>query len=423
MTRHVGVVGLGYVGLPLAMELCRAGFCVVGVEADERKTACLDGGRSYIGDVPDEVVAARLNEGIFRPTSDYRELTQAEALSICVPTPLRKTKDPDMSFVMQAADSVAKVLRPGQLVVLESTVFPGATEELVVPALEASGLAAGRDFFVAYSPERIDPGSGHEVREIPKLIGGVDQASTAKAVEYYSQVFNKVVPLASAREAEMAKLLENTFRAVNIGLVNEVAILAERMGVNIWRVIDAAATKPFGFMPFYPGPGWGGHCIPKDPVYLAWKAKVDGGETGFIDHAVHINNRMPQYVVERVSDLLNGNGRPLHGSRVMLLGVAYKRDVADIRESPALAVMSLLQKKGAEVSYHDPYVPHVQFDGVSADSQPLEGEFLESQDCVVITTDHRNVDYEYVAAHSRLVFDTRNAARGLNGRFSQVHLL
>lgn len=423
MNNRAGVIGLGYVGLPLAVELCRAGYKVIGVDLDDRKIASLQKGRSYIDDIPDEAVAGLVAEGMLTPTSDYALLESVDAMSICVPTPLRKTREPDISFVTGVADQIVKVLRPGQLVILESTVFPGATEELVVPILEGSGLEVGKDFYVAFSPERIDPGNKKvQVRDIPKVIGGINEDSTAKAAEYYGRVFTTVVPMASAREAEFAKLLENTFRAVNIGLVNELAILAHQMGINLWKVIDAASTKPFGFMPFYPGPGWGGHCIPVDPVYLSWKAKADGGEAGFIDHAVSINNRMPEYVAARIADLLNEDGRALKGSRILLLGVAYKRDVADIRESPALSILSLLKHKGADVQYHDPYIAHVDEAGWW-ESQPLTSDLLKSQDCVVITTDHSNVDYEQVVRHSKLVFDTRNATKRLMGAHANVCLL
>ncbi len=423
MKKQAGVIGLGYVGLPLALELCRAGYRVVGVDVDGARVASLARGRSYIGDVPDEKVKALVDGGALLPTTDYQELRAVEAMSICVPTPLRKTRDPDISFVADAAEKVAAVLRPGQVVILESTVFPGATEELVAPILERGGMRAGLDFYLAFSPERIDPGNARfPPRSIPKLVGGINEASTRAAVEFYSQVFDRVVPMASAKEAEMAKLLENTFRAVNIGLVNELAILAHQMGVSIWRVIEAASTKPFGFMPFYPGPGWGGHCIPVDPVYLSWKARAEGGDTGFIDHAVSVNNRMPGYVVGRIVDLLNEQGSPIRGSHVLLLGVAYKRDVADVRESPALAILSLLRQKGARVSYHDPLVPVLEHEG-RWESQPLDAQALAHQDCVVIATDHSCVDYELVARHSRLVFDTRNATSRLKGGYPNIWLL
>lgn len=423
MKKSAGVIGLGYVGLPLAVELCRAGYHVIGVDLDEKKVSSLAEGISYIDDIENETVASLVADGAFTPTSDYSKLASVEAMSICVPTPLRKTREPDISFVTRTADQIVKILSPGQLVILESTVFPGATEELVVPILESGGLKCGQDFFVAFSPERIDPGNTKvSVQDIPKIIGGVNELSTTKAMEFYGKIFTSVVPMNSAKEAEFAKLLENTFRAVNIGLVNELAILANQMGVNLWKVIDAAATKPFGFMPFYPGPGWGGHCIPVDPIYLSWKAKADGGEAGFIDHAVNINNKMPTYVASRVADLLNNGGLSVKGSRILLLGVSYKRDVADIRESPALSILTLFEEKGANISYHDPYIPHVN--SISYwESQPLSEELLRSQDCVVITADHTNIDYEFVVKNSKMVFDTRNATRSLNGKHANVHLL
>jgi UDP-N-acetyl-D-glucosamine dehydrogenase len=423
MTKKAGVLGLGYAGLPLAIEICRAGYEVVGVDIDEKRIRSLSQGASYIEDITSEEIGSLVREGRFHPTRAFSDLTQVDFISICVPTPLRKTKEPDISYVANAAERTAEVLQPGQLVILESTVFPGATEEVVAPILERTGMKAGEDFYLAFSPERVDPGNTRfKVHDIPKLVGGINQASTDKAMEFYGQVFKTVVPMASAKEAEMSKLLENTFRAVNIGLVNELAIVANQMGVNLWRVIDAAATKPFGFMPFYPGPGWGGHCIPKDPVYLSWKAKAEGSEAGFIDHAVSVNNRMPTYVVSRLTDLLNDQGLSLKGSRVLLLGVAYKRDVADIRESPALVVLSLLEHKGVKVSYHDPHVPYLNGDGWW-ESQPLTEELLKSQDCVVITTDHTSIDYDFVVRNSKLVFDTRNATKRVQGLYRNIEVL
>ena len=418
-----GVIGLGYVGLPLVVELCRSGYTVVGVDLDLSKIEALEAGRSYIDDIPSEKIGELVDAGKFMPTSDYEALADVDAISICVPTPLRKTREPDISIVADVAERISKILRPGQTIILESTVFPGATEEVVAPMLMKSGLTVGEDFHLAFSPERIDPGNQKiAFRDIPKLVGGIDKRSTEAAAEYYRPVFSSIIEMASAKEAEMAKLLENTFRAVNIGLVNELAILANQMGLNLWNVIDAAATKPFGYMPFYPGPGWGGHCIPVDPVYLSWKAKSHGGQTGFIDHAVEINNKMPAYVVSRVSDLLNDQERPIKGSRIMLLGVAYKRDIADARESPALSILSLLKEKGADVTYHDPYLAHVA-NGVSWDSVALTEEALQGQHCVIITTDHSCIDYEMVARNAPLVFDTRNATKSLDSSFSNVHVI
>lgn len=422
-TRCVGVVGLGYVGLPLAVEFCRAGFKVVGVDVDQGRLVSLRDGVSYIGDVASGEIEELVRSGSLLPTSDFLALGQAESVSICVPTPLRKTKEPDVSFVVSAAEGVSAALRPGQVIILESTVYPGATETLVAPILEKTSLKAGQDFYLAFSPERIDPGNRFAVKDIPKLVGGINEESTARAADIYRAVFKRVIPMGSAKEAEMSKLLENTFRAVNIGLVNEVAVMSHHLGINIWNVIDAATTKPFGFMPFYPGPGWGGHCIPVDPVYLSWRAKTDGLDTRFIDHAVEINNGMPRYVVERVADLLNERGKPLKGSRLLLLGVAYKRDIADVRESPALPILSLFQEKRADVTYHDPYVPSLRENGATMRSQPLDGELLAGQDCVVITTDHSCFDYDMVARRSSLVFDTRNATGKLHKQYSNVHVL
>ena len=420
----VGIIGLGYVGLPLAVEFCKAGSHVVGVDIDQQRLAALRQGNSYIGDVAGQDIQEFVLNGQLCLSSEFTPLSGVEAISICVPTPLRKTREPDCTFVIDVAESIREILRPGQIIVLESTVYPGATEELVAPILERSGLKAGTDFYLAFSPERVDPGNHRvQLKDIPKLVGGVNKESTDLAIKYYEHVFNRVIPMTSAKEAEMAKLLENTFRAVNIGLVNELAIMAHSMNINIWEVIEAAATKPFGFMPFYPGPGWGGHCIPIDPVYLSWRAKMDGLETGFIDHAVQINNQMPQYVVDRVADLLNKQGKPLHNSRVLLLGVTYKRDVADVRESPALPILAALGQKQAFISYHDPYVPHLEHDGLVLESQPLTGEFLSAQDCVVITADHSCLDYRFIAEHSSLILDTRNATKNLQRCNPHVHLL
>ncbi len=407
-----GVIGLGYVGLPLAMEFCRAGHHVVGVDVDPNKIQALRSGISYIGDVSGAEVASAVDRGLFHPTTEYAPLAEVEAISICVPTPLRKTREPDVSFVVSVAEGIVTVLQRGQIVILESTVYPGCTDELVVPILERTGLKAGQDFYLAFSPERVDPGNvNYQLRDIPKLVGGINQASTQKSAEFYRRVFKTVLTLSSAKEAEMAKLLETTFRAVNIGLVNELATMSHAMGIDFWQVVDAAATKPYGFMPFYPGPGWGGHCIPIDPFYLSWKAKADGLETGFIDHAGHINDRMPHYVVQRVSHLLNQHSKCLKDASILLLGVAYKRNVGDIRESPALAILDLLEQQGAKVTYHDPFIPSFQHLGREWLSQPLTAELLGRQDCAVIVTDHTSFDYPAIINYSQLVFDSRNATR------------
>lgn len=415
--REFGVIGLGYVGLPLAMEFAKSGRGVVGIDVSPERVRQIGQGVSYIPDVASEDLAAAVRSEQLVAATDYAALRDVDAISICVPTPLGKSRDPDCSYVASAAGNLSEVLRPGQTVILESTVYPGATEDLVAPVLERSGLKAGADFYLAFSPERIDPGRKYPLPEIPKVVGGINEASTKRAVEVYSRVFGNVVPVASTREAEMAKLLENTFRAVNIGLVNELAIVAHGMGINIWNVIDAASTKPFGYMPFYPGPGWGGHCIPVDPYYLSWTARAEGLETGFIDHAGKINARMPGYVVERVSELLNQKHKCLRDARVLLVGVAYKRDVSDIRESPAIDIAKLLLQRGTTVAYHDPHVPEFYINGRVLTSETLTPEELEKQDCVLILTDHRAVDYRLIADHSSLVFDTRNAtAKVRDGR-------
>ena len=422
---YFGVIGLGYVGLPLAIEFCRAGYHVVGVDVDERRIAQLQTGHSYIGDISSVDVESSVNEGLFLPTTDYSSLREVEAMSICVPTPLRKTREPDVSYVASAAERIAQVLQRDQTVILESTVYPGATDELVVPILEkGSGLRPGEDVYVAFSPERVDPGnSKYRLPDIPKLVGGINQVSTDRAVEFYRNVFTTVLPLSSAKEAEMAKLLENTFRAVNIGLVNELATMSHEMGIDFWQVVDAAATKPFGFMPFYPGPGWGGHCIPVDPFYLSWSAKANGLETGFIDHAGHINGRMPDYVVQRVNDLLNQRRKCLRDSNILLLGVAYKRDVADLRESPVLGIITSLARRGARVTYHDPYVPSFNYLGRGWQSQPIDTATLQKQDCVIIVTDHSCFNYEAIIGDSNLIFGTRNATRRVRNGHANVEVL
>ena len=419
----VGIVGLGYVGLPLAVEFCNQGFDVYGVDKSSEKIELLRNGQTYIGDVSESALRECLKTGRFHVSTDYSILIKVQAVSVCVPTPLRKTKDPDMSYVVDAAENIAKILQPGQLIILESTVYPGATEELIAPILEKSGLRVGKDFYLAFSPERVDPGNErYSIRDIPKVVGGITEECTERAVELYRQVFEQVIPM-KAKEAEMAKLVENTFRAVNIGLINELALVAHKMGINIWNVIEAAKTKPFGFTAFYPGPGLGGHCIPIDPFYLSWKAKTYQADTSFIELAGKVNSQMPVYVVERVADLLNQVGKPLKGSKVLILGVAYKRDVNDIRESPALDIIGLLAKKGAKVSYNDPYVPSFAYLEKQWESQPLTEELLKEPDCVIIATDHSDYDWEFIAQHARLIFDTRNATKGTRDKQANIQLL
>ena len=422
-TRAIGVVGLGYVGLPLAVEFCKQGFEVYGVDKSKEKIELLRKGKTYIGDVSEAALKECLNTGRFHVSTDYDTLTKVGAISVCVPTPLRKTKDPDMTYVVDAAENIAEILQPGQVIILESTVYPGATEELIAPILEKSGLRVGKDFYLAFSPERVDPGNErYSISEIPKVVGGITEECTERAVELYRQVFEQVIPM-KAKEAEMAKLLENTFRAVNIGLINELALVAHKMGINIWNVIEAAKTKPFGFMAFYPGPGLGGHCIPIDPFYLSWKAKTYQADTSFIELAGKVNSQMPAYVVERVADLLNQVGKPLKGSKILILGVAYKRDVNDIRESPALDILGLLSQKGAEVAYNDPYVPRLEYLGKEWQSQELSERLLAAQDCVLIVTDHSDYDWDFIAQHAQLIFDTRNATKGRRDKHANIHLL
>jgi UDP-N-acetyl-D-glucosamine dehydrogenase len=409
---RIGVIGLGYVGLPLAVAFAQAGFTVVGYEVDAAKTAALNGGTSYIPDVPTAEVAACVAAGTLRASTDPADLADVDVIDICVPTPLRKTKDPDMSYVVQAVEVAAQFIDCGKLVILESTTYPGTTDEVVRPALEAKGLVAGDDFYLAFSPERVDPGNPTFVtRNIPKVVGGVNAASTAAAAALYATIIDTIVPVSSTRVAEMVKLLENTFRAVNIGLVNELALMCGRMGIDVWEVIDAAGTKPFGFLPFYPGPGLGGHCIPVDPYYLSWKAKQSGFEARFIELAGQVNGAMPEYVVARTADALNSAKKAVNGARVHVIGVAYKRNVDDIRESPALDIIELLKRRGATVTYTDPFVPVLRHGPVDLTSISLE-QAATGADCAVIVTDHGDFDYPAIARAFPLVVDTRNALKG-----------
>jgi UDP-N-acetyl-D-glucosamine dehydrogenase len=410
-TARIGVIGLGYVGLPLAVEFARAGFDTTGFDVDGSKIDRINAGTSYIPDVPDGDLCAAVKAGKLHATSDMSQLGAMDVIDICVPTPLRKTKDPDLSFVVKAVEAVAVTLRPNQLVILESTTYPGTTDEVVQPMLEAGGLKADGDFLLAFSPERVDPGNAQfTTRTIPKVVGGIGPKSTEAAALLYGTVVATVVPVSSTRVAEMVKLLENTFRAVNIGLVNEIALMSHKMDIDVWEVIDAAKTKPFGFMPFYPGPGLGGHCIPIDPFYLSWKARQSGFEARFIELAGHVNGSMPEYVVDRIGEALNSVKKPINGSRIHLFGIAYKKDVNDMRESPALDILELLVKRGAVVSYTDPWVPELK-DGAHAQrSVDFETAIGNGYDCVVVTTDHTLFDYDRIAALP-LVIDTRNAIK------------
>ncbi len=412
---RVGVIGLGYVGLPLAVEFARAGFHVTGFDVDAIKVAEINGGRSYIPDIAQADLAEVVKSGHLSATTDTSFLADMDIADICVPTPLRKTKDPDLSYVVQAIESVAAHLKSGQLVILESTTYPGTTDEIAQPMLEAGGLRVERDFFLAFSPERIDPGNvTYTTRNIPKIVGGHGPASTEAATALYSQVVSTVVPVSSTRVAEMVKLLENTFRAVNIGLVNEIAQMCHKLDIDVWEVIEAAKTKPFGFMPFYPGPGLGGHCIPIDPFYLSWKARQNGFECRFIDLAGYVNASMPEYVVERVADALNNNRKAVNGARIHLYGIAYKRDVSDMRESPALDILDLLTKRGAMVSYSDPYVAQLRHGDCTLESIPASDAIQRPIDCFVICTDHSSFDWKALVASGLTIVDTRNALRGFS---------
>jgi UDP-N-acetyl-D-glucosamine dehydrogenase len=413
---RTGVVGLGYVGLPLAVELAKAGFHATGIDLDQRKVDAVMSGRSYIPDVATADVQALRTSGRIDATTDFSIVKELDTINICVPTPLRKTKDPDMSYIVSAVEAIAKHLHPGMLVVLESTTYPGTTDEVVQPLLEVTGLKAGADFFIAFSPERVDPGNPtFQTNNVPKVVGGLTPDCSKLAAALYGSAIETIVPVSSTRVAEMVKLLENTFRAVNIGLVNELALMCDRMNIDVWEVVDAAKTKPFGFMAFYPGPGLGGHCIPIDPFYLSWKAKQSGFDPRFIELAGHINAGMPHYVVQKVVDALNTRRKALNGSRVLVAGIAYKRDIDDMRESPALDVMHLLEVKGAQVDYADPCVPEVhgrEWPG-HRDLQAIEIKHgtYEQYDCVVIVTDHKTFDYDAMVAGADLIVDTRNAIK------------
>ncbi len=409
---HVLVVGLGYVGLSLAVALGRAGFRVTGVDVDLERVSRVNAGQSYIGDVADEELHQLVADGRLRATIGFEGAAGADALVICVPTPLRKSKEPDISFILAAMDGLLPWLRPGQLLVLESTTYPGTTEEVLQPRLEARGFVMGRDFFLAFSPERVDPGNRtFTTANIPKVVGGVTPSCTRLAAALYGRVTERVHTVSSPRVAETAKLLENTFRSVNIALANELALACRALRVDPWEVIEAAATKPFGFMPFYPGPGTGGHCIPLDPLYLSWKVRLNGFETRFIALADEINHAMPRHIVGLVTDALNDRGRCVRDAHILILGVTYKRDVADVRESPALEIIRLLQDKGARISYSDPLVPELQVGDRKLAALPLTRATLTAADCAVIVTDHRAFDYDLIAREAPLIVDVRNALR------------
>ena len=410
------VIGLGYVGLPLAMEIVAAGFKVIGIDLDASKIAALKEGKSYILDVPEKIVAQAVRSGQFTPTTDFSALSCSDTVSICVPTPLSKSRDPDISFILSATEEIRKYLHGGQLIVLESTTYPGTTDELIVPELEGSGLKVGHDFFVAFSPERIDPGNASfTTRNTPKIVGGITAQCTEIARLFYSQFIERVIPVSGTKCAEMVKLLENTFRSVNIGMVNELALMCDLLGVDVYEVIDAAATKPFGFSPFYPGPGLGGHCIPIDPHYLAWKLKALNFQARFIGLAAEINGMMPSVVSSLVADGLNRFSKSIRGSKIMILGVAYKKNVSDCRESPALDVMRLLSEKGAMLSYNDPLVPTLRLGRNTLKSVEASPTIIAEHDCAIIITDHSTYDIPRIVEAAKLVIDTRNATKGLHG--------
>ncbi len=414
----IAVIGLGYVGLPLAVAFAKNGFQVIGVDVDEQKVVSINRGVSYVNDIPSAELARwtveAQDDGRITATGDYAQLAHADVAIICVPTPLNKTRDPDVRFLIDAGKSIARYLHPGMLVILESTTYPGTTEELLLPMLTQGGqegrpCRVGEDFFLAYSPERIDPGrSDWTVENTPKVVGGVTSACLEVAVELYQQAIDAIVPVSSPAAAEMTKLLENTFRAVNIALVNEVALMCDKLGLDVWEIIEAAATKPYGFMKFTPGPGVGGHCIPLDPHYLSWKLKTLNYNARFIQLAGEINSEMPRYWVEKVQDALNDVEKPVKNSRILILGVAYKKDIDDVRESPALDIIALLKEKGADVRYHDPYVPHFSYNGLTLTSEPDLDAAVQAADCVVIVTDHSVYDWRAIKEHAALLVDTRH---------------
>jgi len=428
---HIGVIGLGYVGLPLLVEFTSRGFTGTGFEVDEAKAKQINEGTSYIGDVASAKVKEVVDAKLLRATTNFDHLSECDAIIICVPTPLRKTKEPDVSYILAAAEQIAKRLRRGHMIILESTTYPGTTDEVLLPMFEEKGLKLDEDFLLAFSPERVDPGNPQfQTHNIPKVVGGVTEDSTEAAAHLYAQIVNDVYAVSSARVAEAAKLLENTFRAVNIGMANEMARLCYALNIDTWEVIRAAATKPFGFMPFYPGPGIGGHCIPLDPHYLSWKARQHGFDSRFISLAEEVNSRMPEHVVQLVADGLNDESKAMKGSNVLLLGVAYKKDINDVRESPALSIIDRLRAKGANVRYHDPFVSELRFDDAHTDSTgeplssvPLTSDELQAADCVIIVTDHSDIDYKHVCSQVPLVIDTRNALNGDVRRESKARVI
>lgn len=422
-TAKVGVIGLGYVGLPMSILVAEAGFTVTGLDVDEERVRQLNEGLSITDDVTDSRLAEAVKRGTFRAVTDEAELSAQDIILICVPTPVNESKDPDMTYILRATQSIRATLRPGQMTILESTTYPGTTEDVLRPTLESSGLVPGKDIYLAFSPERLDPGNTkYTLDEVPKLVGGVTDSCTEAAATFYEQMFSRVIRMSSATAAEMVKIYENVFRNINIAFVNEVALLCGRMGLDVWEIIDAASTKPYGFMPFYPGPGLGGHCIPVDPYYLSWKAKQHGFHVRFIDLAATVNDSMPYYVVERVADALNSVCKSIKGSRILVLGVAYKRDIRDTRESPAMTIIDLLLDKGGEVVYADPHVSDIRTGhGRELKAEAMDQALVRSADCSVIVTDHSSFDYDMILATSPLIVDTRNVLK-VRGNPRVVHL-
>lgn len=411
---HIAIMGIGYVGLPLSVEFAQAGFLVTGIDIEQQKVDKINQGQSYIKDVDAEVLKKLVNEGKFRATVDHTILQEMDVIVICVPTPLNKTRDPDISCILDSCDHIAKNLKKGQLVILESTTYPGTTYEVIRSALETPNLKAGKDFYLAYSPERVDPGNKKFfINNTPKVVGGFSPKCTKIACFLYEQIIEQVVPVSTTQSAEMTKLLENTFRSVNIALVNEIAIMCDRLNIDIWEVIEAAATKPFGFIPFYPGPGLGGHCIPVDPQYLSWKLRTLNYNARFVELANEINRNMPLFVVNKIVEALNQRKKSVNGSKLLILGVAYKKDIDDTRESPAIDVINLLQQKGGKIFYNDPYVPRLNTDSLNLKSTNLTEKLLSETDALIIVTDHSSYDYKWIVQYANLIIDTRNATHGI----------
>ena len=420
---HIGIIGLGYVGLPLAVEFSKAGFNVTGFDSDEKKVSNVNKGISHILDVCSKDVERLISSKKLLASPDKKLLNKMDVIIICVPTPLRKTKEPDISFILSATEDIVSNLRKGQLIILESTTYPGTTDEVILSKLGADSLKVGQDFFLAFSPERVDPGNPeYKTKDIPKVVGGVTKNCTELTKLLYSQIIKDVIPVSGTRSAEMVKLLENTFRSVNIGLINEIALMCNKMDLDIWEIIDAAKTKPFGFMPFYPGPGLGGHCLPCDPIYLSWKARTHGFEARLIELAAEINSYMPYYVVDKIVEALNNQKKALKDSKILIVGVTYKKDINDMRESPAVTIINSLIEKEAKIKYHDPLIPKFKIDGLKLNSTDLTKENILSSDCVVIVTDHTSLDYKLIVDNANLIIDTRNVLKKFKGNIKIITL-